>query len=93
VNLIVADYGEGIPTEERDRVFELFYRSSQSQEGSGIGLTFCRRLAEAQGGDLRYEQNEPTGARFILSLPAIGKGHSQRTSRPSHLGIDSPRPF
>lgn len=71
IEIAVSDRGDGIPGSERDRIFELFYRTpGQTQPGSGIGLTFCRRLAEAQGGTLRYEPNDPAGARFVLSVPA-----------------------
>ena len=71
--LEVADRGPGIPPEERDRVFEPFYRLRETREagrGSGLGLALVRQIAERHGGTAICLAAEPTGSRFRIALPA-----------------------
>lgn len=72
VNIAVSDAGPGIPTEERERVFELFQRvdTSDSREvyGYGLGLPMVRRLLEAMEGGIRIEQDPSGGARLVFWL-------------------------
>jgi two-component system sensor histidine kinase KdpD len=73
LEFIVADRGPGVPPEERERIFEPFYRPATSPPdtgGSGLGLSIAQRLAVAQGGTVRYEPREGGGSLFILRLPA-----------------------
>lgn len=68
----VDDQGEGIPEEERERVWDSFYRlerhASSSVAGSGIGLFVVRELARLQGGDAWIEDAPGGGARAIIEL-------------------------
>lgn len=69
----VADRGAGIPATERERLFTPFYRPAGrvADAGSaGLGLSIAHRLAEAQGGTLRYSERHGGGAMFELRLPA-----------------------
>ena len=69
----VADRGPGVAPEERDRIFEPFYRPSSSQPDvgrAGLGLSIARRLAEVQGGSLECLPREGGGSCFRLRLPA-----------------------
>jgi len=69
----VEDRGPGVPPEERDRVFEPFYRgpgSSPDTGGAGLGLAIARQLARAQDGDVTSQPRPGGGATFVLSLPA-----------------------
>jgi two-component system, OmpR family, sensor histidine kinase KdpD len=69
----VADHGSGIPAAERERLFTPFYRLAgrAADAGSaGLGLSIALRLAEAQGGTLRYRERDGGGAVFELRLPA-----------------------
>lgn len=69
----VADRGRGVPEEERERVFEPFYRRRDAQPdvgGAGLGLSIARGLAEAQGGSLDYSARKGGGSIFTLRLPA-----------------------
>ena len=67
----VADRGPGVPHEERDRIFERFYRGRArgSEGGFGLGLAIGRELAERMGGTLTLEDRTGGGTRFTLSLP------------------------
>lgn len=69
----VRDRGPGVPPDERERIFEPFYRptgSAPDAGSAGLGLSIARRLAEAQGGGLRYEPREGGGSVFVFSVPA-----------------------
>ncbi|WP_053143657.1 ATP-binding protein [Pseudomonas sp. P97.38] len=70
----VDDDGIGIPDDERERVFEPFYRLDRSRDratgGFGLGLAISRRALQAQGGTLTVETSPLGGARFRLWLPA-----------------------
>jgi heavy metal sensor kinase len=70
---IVSDTGIGIPREHLPRVFERFYRVDQARTqdtgGAGLGLSICRAIAEAHGGQLQIESEVGRGTRILLSLP------------------------
>jgi two-component system sensor histidine kinase KdpD len=73
LEFLVDDRGAGIAVAERERIFEPFYRPSDmpaDTNRAGLGLSISRRLAEAQGGSLRYEPREGGGSRFVYSVPA-----------------------
>jgi PAS domain S-box-containing protein len=69
----VADEGLGIPADERERIFEKFYRldpqQTQGVGGSGLGLYICRELVERMNGRLRVESELGKGSRFTVELP------------------------
>ena len=68
----VSDRGIGITPEETREIFRPFYRSSQAQavSGVGIGLTVCERLIQAQGGEIWAEPREGGGTTIAFSLRA-----------------------
>jgi two-component system sensor histidine kinase KdpD len=69
----VADRGPGVAPEERERIFEPFYRpigAPPDAGRAGLGLSIARRLAEAQGGRLDYSARDGGGSVFRLFLPA-----------------------
>lgn len=67
----VADEGQGVPQEDRERVFEKFERLGRSGDGgSGLGLFISRKLARAMGGELIVKDASGGGALFQLTLPA-----------------------
>ena len=73
VEVVVEDDGSGIPSEDRERLFEPFVRGEGAGEvqGLGIGLAICRRIIEAHGGSIRVGAGELGGARFCFSLPRV----------------------
>ncbi|CAN5895533.1 hypothetical protein BH11MYX4_BH11MYX4_67890 [soil metagenome] len=74
VHLSVADDGPGVPVEDRDRVFDPFFRAAserQRDDGSGLGLAIVREIARVHGGDVIVEEGpNGRGARFRARLPA-----------------------
>jgi signal transduction histidine kinase len=71
VRIGVTDEGPGVPAEWRERIFEPYARrDTHTARGSGIGLYAAKRLGESMGARLWCEPADPTGARFVVSLPA-----------------------
>ena len=71
--LCVTDTGPGIADEDREHVFERFYRSRSTgkrSDGSGLGLAIAKWIAEAHGGTIEFEVPESGGTRFVVTLPA-----------------------
>jgi signal transduction histidine kinase len=68
----VEDTGSGIPAEERERVFDRFYRSDSAAEGggSGLGLAIVRRIAERHGGHVELlDSARGKGLLVRVSIP------------------------
>jgi two-component system sensor histidine kinase KdpD len=79
VTFSVQNKGSYIAPEERLRIFRRFYRSPGSQyraPGTGIGLSFVKRIAEAHSGRVWVESELNTGTIFFLTLPAHPQGDS-----------------
>jgi two-component system sensor histidine kinase KdpD len=77
VTFSVQNEGSYIAPEERTRIFRRFYRSPGSQyraPGTGIGLSFVKRIAEAHSGRVWVESEPKTGTSFFLALPAYPQG-------------------
>jgi signal transduction histidine kinase len=72
VRVHVDDNGIGIPTDQRDAVFENFHRAHRSAgyPGSGLGLTICKRIVERHGGTISAGDNpDHAGTRITFTLP------------------------
>jgi C4-dicarboxylate-specific signal transduction histidine kinase len=67
VLVTVSDSGPGLPQANLERIFEAFYTTKSS--GLGMGLSICRSIVEAHGGQLWATPNEPRGAVFCMMLP------------------------
>ena len=65
--LAVADRGPPLTPEARERLFEPFYTTKP--DGLGLGLTICRKIMQAHGGDIRASNAPDGGAVMTLSLP------------------------
>ncbi|GAB2859952.1 sensor histidine kinase [Nocardioides pacificus] len=72
VRLWVRDGGPGVPEDERERIFERFGRGAvhPGDEGFGLGLSIVSAIAVAHAGTVHVEDADPTGARFVITLPA-----------------------
>ena len=76
VRIDIRDHGTGIAREDRERIFEPYYRvrgpGGDSVPGSGLGLAVARRLIEAQGGRIWVEDcDDGAGARFCIEVRAV----------------------
>lgn len=74
VEIRVEDHGPGVPREQRERIFEKFYRlpgASERSGGVGLGLSLVRSIAERHGGTVHCEarQDGRSGASFVICLP------------------------
>jgi two-component system, OmpR family, sensor histidine kinase MtrB len=74
IKVIVEDRGPGVPEEERDRLFERFYRGSRageraSSEGTGLGLSLVAEHVRLHGGSVWIEDAPGGGSRFVVELP------------------------
>ncbi len=89
--LTVRDHGKGVPAEERERIFEPFYRPAgfaESGRGAGLGLALVRQIARSHGGDITCEAADGGGTRFVVRLPAAsgGKGGQTKDASGTALG-------
>ena len=70
----VADDGEGISKDEKDKVFQMFYTGSSSVADSrrslGLGLSLCKSIVDAHGGEICVSDNAPKGTVFTFTLPS-----------------------
>ncbi|MEK0317218.1 ATP-binding protein [Cohnella sp. 56] len=71
MRIAVADEGIGIPANEREQVFDKFYRgeSARGRTGTGLGLAICKGIVEAHGGSISAEPNGERGTRMVVTLP------------------------
>ena len=73
INLIVRDYGIGIPVKDQEKIFDRFYRSDEAQRmsigGSGIGLTIVKKIIEAHNWRIAVTSEVGKGSSFVVSIP------------------------
>jgi len=72
IEVVVADEGPGIPEDERPKLFQPFYRARTAREaagGVGLGLTICRAIVQAQGGDIRITADPSGGTAVHFTIP------------------------
>ncbi|WP_375769843.1 ATP-binding protein [Archangium gephyra] len=72
VTVEVRDTGSGIPPDRLERIFEPFFTTKPAAEGSGLGLSVCKSIISAHGGDLSVESEPGQGTTFRVSLPVYG---------------------
>jgi PAS domain S-box-containing protein len=96
VRVEVRDNGPGIPPDQQQRIFEAFFRLTQTgsaTEGTGLGLAITARLVELHGGKLGIESRPGEGTCFYFSLPliAIARDQPYQTSVPIPRARKAPR--
>ena len=74
VSVSVSDDGEGIPDEIKPKLFEMFYtgdnKIADSRRSLGLGLSLCRSIVNAHGGELILTDNKPHGSVFTFTVPS-----------------------
>ena len=73
VSIEVTDSGPGIPAEVQARIFEPFFTTKPQGEGTGLGLSLCRRTLEEHGGTITVQSEVGRGATFRIELPVVAR--------------------
>jgi two-component system, NtrC family, sensor kinase len=69
IEISVKDNGPGIPAEIKDKIFQPFFTTKPTGQGTGLGLSLSYDIVKAHGGELKVETNEGEGSSFIIQLP------------------------
>ena len=69
VEIKVKDNGNGIPQKILDKIFQPFFTTKPTGQGTGLGLSLSYDIVKAHGGELKVETNEGKGSEFIIQLP------------------------
>ena len=65
----ISDNGPGIPDDIKDKIFQPFFTTKPTGQGTGLGLSLSYDIVKAHGGEIRVESDEGKGSRFIISIP------------------------
>ena len=88
----VSDTGQGIPAQETDKIFAMYYQASQNKHkpaGSGIGLAVSKNIANLMGGDLTVQSTPGEGSTFTLKIKAEEvTTQSNKIGKALNLGLD-----
>ena len=82
----VSDEGGGIPSSEREAIFQPFRRRLETREaapGAGLGLSVVRRVVRAHGGTVEVESEVGKGSMFRIRLPTLAEERSEGVVKPS----------
>jgi signal transduction histidine kinase len=68
----VADNGTGMPEQVKEKIFQPFFTTKPTGEGTGLGLSLSYDIVtKGHGGELRVETKEEIGSEFIIQLPIV----------------------
>jgi len=71
IEIRVADNGSGIPQKILDKIFQPFFTTKPTGQGTGLGLSLSYDIVKAHGGELKVETKEGEGSEFIIQLPVV----------------------
>nr|WP_214460618.1 ATP-binding protein [Flavihumibacter fluvii] len=71
VQVSVKDNGNGIPDEIVNKIFQPFFTTKPTGQGTGLGLSLCYDIVKAHGGELKVESKEGEGSEFVIQLPVV----------------------
>jgi two-component system NtrC family sensor kinase len=69
VILTVMDNGKGIPRKIIDKIFQPFFTTKPTGQGTGLGLSLSYDIIKAHGGEIKVNTTEDEGSEFIIELP------------------------
>jgi signal transduction histidine kinase len=69
VLISVKDNGNGIPEEVKEKIFQPFFTTKPTGQGTGLGLSLAYDIVKAHGGDLKVESVVGEGSKFFIILP------------------------
>ncbi|HVU83923.1 MAG TPA: ATP-binding protein [Puia sp.] len=69
VSITVSDNGNGIPEKIKDKIFQPFFTTKQTGQGTGLGLSLSFDIIKSHGGNINMETREKEGTKFIITLP------------------------
>ncbi|MBA3675120.1 MAG: hypothetical protein H0W75_09250, partial [Chitinophagaceae bacterium] len=69
IEIKVVDNGNGIPQHVLDKIFQPFFTTKPTGQGTGLGLSLSYDIIKAHGGELKVETKEGEGSKFIIELP------------------------
>ncbi len=92
IDLIIRDYGSGIPAEKLPRIFDSFYTTKKGPDesgkgGTGLGLSMCRDIIEAHHGRIRVDSSVGKGTAFTIKLPAVPPSKPKSSSAVLPLAV------
>jgi signal transduction histidine kinase len=70
VEIKVADNGNGIPQKMLDKIFQPFFTTKPTGQGTGLGLSLAYDIVKAHGGEIKVETKEGEGSEFVIQLPS-----------------------
>jgi signal transduction histidine kinase len=71
VRIVVKDNGDGIPSSIVDKIFQPFFTTKPTGQGTGLGLSLSYDIVKAHGGELKVETKEGERTEFVIQLPMI----------------------
>ena len=71
IEIIVSDNGNGIPQKIVDKIFQPFFTTKPTGQGTGLGLSLSYDIVKAHSGEIRVETKEGKGSEFIIQLPFV----------------------
>jgi signal transduction histidine kinase len=71
VEVRVKDNGNGIPQKVLDKIYQPFFTTKPTGQGTGLGLSMSYDIVKAHGGEIKVETKEGEGTKFIIQLPVM----------------------
>ncbi len=90
VDLVIRDYGYGIPHDKLTHIFEPFFTTKNGPDasgkgGTGLGLSLCREIMEAHQGRIRVDSTVGKGTAFTLKFPTAARAARQKAAVPAPI--------
>ncbi len=71
VEICIKDNGNGIPDSIKEKIFQPFFTTKPTGQGTGLGLSLSYDIVKAHGGELKVESKKSGGSEFIILLPVV----------------------